>query len=57
MAKVRLFHRRPSYEPLEEASDDDELHDRNQVDSRGRAISWIEYGIFLLLGVAMLWAW
>ncbi|KAI4100056.1 MAG: hypothetical protein L6R37_005696 [Teloschistes peruensis] len=47
----------PSYEPLDADADghhDDELDD---TDSHRPASSWVEYCIFLLLGVAMLWAW
>ncbi|KAL8637900.1 MAG: hypothetical protein Q9228_004887, partial [Teloschistes exilis] len=46
----------PSYEPLNadaHGHHDDELDD---TDSHRPASSWVEYGIFLLLGVAMLWA-
>ncbi|KAL9577063.1 MAG: hypothetical protein Q9212_006615, partial [Teloschistes hypoglaucus] len=47
----------PSYERLDADADghhhDNELDD---TDSPRPASSWVEYGIFLLLGVAMLWA-
>ncbi len=46
---------RPTYEPLEGGSVDqngDRIDGWNQ-----RTFSWKEYSVFLLLGVAMLWAW
>lgn len=62
MDKVRQVFRgrRPastSYEPLNangSGHNDDELDDTDSIRPKS---SWIEYGIFLLLGVAMLWAW
>lgn len=60
-----------NYEPLSDAStlDDDVLRpvmfvadpendeaERTKTDE-GELFSWFEYSIFLLLGVAMLWAW
>ena len=41
----------PSYEPLDDGTDG-EQHSKN-----GTRFSWLEYGIFLLLGISMLWAW
>ena len=43
------------YEPLEGGSigPDGERIDRED----SRPFSWLDYSIFLLLGVAMLWAW
>lgn len=45
------------YEPLATETsfidDQPESHD----DAAMPAFSWLEYGIFALLGVAMLWAW
>ncbi|KIX05883.1 uncharacterized protein Z518_03856 [Rhinocladiella mackenziei CBS 650.93] len=61
MGRIRsLFHSRPEYEPLESAPerDGDSTHVAGDDDSVTEAsFSWIEYAIFLLLGVAMLWAW
>ncbi|KAI9754991.1 MAG: ERMES complex subunit [Chaenotheca gracillima] len=59
MERVRgLFRRRrsASYEPLEGGSPGPE---EEHVEEQGEknAFSWVEYSIFLLLGVAMLWAW
>ena len=42
----------PSYEPLDGASDSQIIE--NPHKSR---FSWLEYSIFLLLGISMLWAW
>ncbi|KAH7359664.1 nucleoside transporter-domain-containing protein [Pyrenochaeta sp. MPI-SDFR-AT-0127] len=43
-----------SYEPLEGGS---ERPDGERIDTEDQAFSWTDYSIFLLLGVAMLWAW
>ncbi|KAH7125531.1 nucleoside transporter family [Dendryphion nanum] len=51
----RIFERETSYEPLEGGS---ERPDGEQiVHPRNTAFSWIDYTIFVLLGIAMLWAW
>ncbi|KAI4137724.1 MAG: hypothetical protein LQ341_005013 [Variospora aurantia] len=44
----------PSYKPLDDGQDSDESYDPTSPRS---ASSWVEYAIFLLLGVSMLWAW
>lgn len=41
----------PSYEPLD-ASDSQLLENPHKP-----LFSWLEYSIFLLLGISMLWAW
>ena len=43
--------RSPAYEPLDDDSDS------NEPRARKPRFSWLEYSIFLLLGVSMLWAW
>ncbi|KAI4171085.1 MAG: hypothetical protein LQ343_004497 [Gyalolechia ehrenbergii] len=43
----------PSYAPLGDGQDGD----ANTAKAPNPAFSWLEYGIFLLLGVSMLWAW
>ncbi|KAI7187869.1 nucleoside transporter family [Hortaea werneckii] len=43
------------YEPL--ANGNTEGGAPDQTSGKQRAFSWIEYSIFLLLGVSMLWAW
>jgi equilibrative nucleoside transporter 1/2/3 len=44
-----------SYEPLEGGS---ERPDGERIEDTGaQQFSWIDYSVFLLLGVAMLWAW
>jgi solute carrier family 29 (equilibrative nucleoside transporter), member 1/2/3 len=49
------FNRENSYEPLEGGS---ESPDGEQILSpKHQQFSWIDYSVFLLLGVAMLWAW
>ncbi|KIW15697.1 hypothetical protein PV08_05747 [Exophiala spinifera] len=59
-----IFAPRQDYEPLQDGGerddvssthDDDDDAERDVID--GSAFSWLEYGIFLLLGIAMLWAW
>jgi solute carrier family 29 (equilibrative nucleoside transporter), member 1/2/3 len=53
----RLFTQQqaPAYEPLEGGS---EGLDGEQIPHpQEQQYSWINYGVFLLLGVAMLWAW
>ena len=42
----------PTYEPLDDGSGD--LPPGRSCKER---FSWLEYGIFLLLGISMLWAW
>lgn len=49
----RLITDPPAYEPLEDSAEDGD-HDDSQRPSR---FSRLEYGIFFLLGMAMLWAW
>lgn len=42
------------YEPL---ADDDSGTLEGSTYEDGAPFSWIEYSIFVLIGVAMLWAW
>ncbi|KAF1847351.1 uncharacterized protein K460DRAFT_414119 [Cucurbitaria berberidis CBS 394.84] len=59
MERVRqIFERenaRVSYERLEGGSEDVDGEPIEQAE--GQAFSWTDYSVFLLLGVAMLWAW
>ncbi|EKD21186.1 nucleoside transporter [Drepanopeziza brunnea f. sp. 'multigermtubi' MB_m1] len=66
--RLRAIFDRPNreqqYEPIEEDnSDGDEYVQRRPIldapddDGEAEGFSWFEYSIFLLLGVAMLWAW
>lgn len=60
----RFFRRQPrvaaEYEPLNR---DDISHEDDQIDNGVKngggknEFSWLVYAIFLLLGIAMLWAW
>ncbi len=43
----------PIYEPLDDGSDTPENHQRKYT----QRFSWLEYTIFLLIGISMLWAW
>lgn len=46
------------YEPLRDVDETNALEDSVVLDtSEEVAFSWIEYSIFVLLGMAMLWAW
>ena len=60
---INLFRTRPEYEPLQTGAerDDEDLHDGSEDGAEGGAVeqsfSRVEYTIFLLLGIAMLWAW
>ncbi|KAL9112571.1 MAG: hypothetical protein Q9227_003142 [Pyrenula ochraceoflavens] len=63
-----LFSRKQQYEPLENGDagtsedtiqeEEDEISQTASVaGTEEKTFSWIEYGIFCLLGIAMLWAW
>lgn len=58
-----LFGSRPEYEPLQSGAerDDESTQDGAEGGTEDGAtaapFSWLEYAIFLLLGIAMLWAW
>lgn len=56
----RLFEPAPAYAPVDTAPEQEEEDDGSSQtlgDSHEPPFSWLEYSIFLLLGVAMLWAW
>jgi equilibrative nucleoside transporter 1/2/3 len=44
-----------AYEPLENGSERPEGERNEGVDNL--SFSWADYSVFVLLGVAMLWAW
>lgn len=51
----RLWRTEQAYEPLESSiTEADQQTESSRPTPR---FSWLEYGVFLLLGVAMLWAW
>lgn len=54
-----LFRPRQDYEPLHNDAEreDSSVQDEAGNDTFEAAFSWAEYAIFLLLGIAMLWAW
>ncbi|KAK5214486.1 hypothetical protein LTS03_004149 [Exophiala xenobiotica] len=54
-----LFRPRQDYEPLQNGAerDDDSVEDEVEEGPTETAFSWLEYAIFFLLGIAMLWAW
>jgi solute carrier family 29 (equilibrative nucleoside transporter), member 1/2/3 len=55
----RFFEPRQPYEPIQDDGHDDTESTvaESDVEEEQLPFSWIEYSIFLLLGVAMLWAW
>ncbi|KAI1085742.1 nucleoside transporter-domain-containing protein [Whalleya microplaca] len=60
MDRIRSFFSKTEdgqeYQPLnEESRTPEESYEHHDV--HGAPFSWVEYGIFALLGVAMLWAW
>lgn len=59
MDRIRsLFRKREDeqeYAPLTEETDF--LGESRHEDEHAVPFSWIEYGIFVWLGIAMLWAW
>jgi hypothetical protein len=62
MDRIRnTFKSKPTYAPINtEAQDDDSESYQGSNESLAPEeiqFSWIEYSIFTLLGVAMLWAW
>lgn len=59
MDKARqLLGRRPSYEPIAENNDEtQETAASTRQRTKDIPYSKIDYWIFLLLGVSMLWAW
>lgn len=60
MERIRAIFKRPIGEPLYEPLDRDssgEEDDVRSLDQIEAPFSWLEYSVFLLLGVAMLWAW
>ncbi|KAL8949766.1 MAG: hypothetical protein Q9222_004145 [Ikaeria aurantiellina] len=46
----------PSYEPLNPESNG-HINEESQSTTTSPTFSWLEYSIFLLLGISMLWAW
>ena len=62
MDRIRsLIAPRVHYEPIENEADSVSVLEGDEA-NEGEAVlsstfSWLEYSIFLLLGIAMLWAW
>jgi equilibrative nucleoside transporter 1/2/3 len=62
MDRIRkTFKSQPTYAPINtEAQDDDSesyVGSNESLPPEENTFSWIEYTIFTLLGIAMLWAW
>lgn len=57
----RLLKRTPSYEPLtgDDGSGEENGHEGTSAPPPDTRVSYstIEYAVYMLLGVAMLWAW
>lgn len=55
----RFFQPQQPYEPIQDEGHEDGESTVAESDDgiQEQPFSWIEYFIFLLLGVAMLWAW
>lgn len=60
MNRVKQFFQPPQqpYEPIDNGTheDGDSVHESDEG-VQEQPFSWVEYFIFLVLGVAMLWAW
>lgn len=67
MDRIRnTFKSKPAYEPVnttdaQDEGDAESYHDGSTdegfVSEYEKTFSWVEYSIFMLLGIAMLWAW
>ena len=61
MDRVKKYlSRRQSYEQIDRiggVQDTDGTHYEVENDKAEQPFSWLEYSVFLLQGVAMLWAW
>ena len=62
MDRIRnAFKAKPAYAPVNAEAQDEDTESYNGSDEafvpEEESFSWIEYSIFMLLGVAMLWAW
>lgn len=53
----QLLRGEPAYEPIHDVTQEEQPISEEQLGKNRRRFSWVEYGIFLLLGIAMLWAW
>ncbi|EXJ95378.1 solute carrier family 29 (equilibrative nucleoside transporter), member 4 [Capronia coronata CBS 617.96] len=55
----RFFRSGPEYEPIhtDVERDEESIHNESEDEEATAPFSWVEYAIFLLLGIAMLWAW
>jgi hypothetical protein len=56
----RLFKTQQRYEPIDEYRDEAATPEdgaEDVLESRKNPFSQVEYWIFLLMGIAMLWAW
>jgi equilibrative nucleoside transporter 1/2/3 len=62
MDRIRkLFKAQPTYAPINTEAQEDNagsyVESNESLPLEETTFSWIEYSIFMLLGVAMLWAW
>ena len=57
MERIRSALRQRLSSPIYEAIDDDPDNESTHQRAPKQRFSWLEYSIFLLLGISMLWAW
>lgn len=57
MERIRNALRQRLSSPIYEAIDDDPDNESTHQRAPKLRFSWLEYSIFLLLGISMLWAW
>ena len=50
---IKQWRSLPNYEALDDGTDSPQSRQRKHT----QRLSWLEYAIFLLLGISMLWAW
>jgi equilibrative nucleoside transporter 1/2/3 len=53
----RLFMDRGAYEPLDDSAEVDASEDGHDQERAPPRFSRLEYSVFFLLGVSMLWVW
>ncbi|KAB8648490.1 hypothetical protein FH972_026146 [Carpinus fangiana] len=58
MDRLRAFLKpQQAYEPIDEDAADSQRGEAATHSNRSSPFSWVQYSIFFLLGIAMLWAW
>lgn len=54
---MKILEPEPIYEPLDSSSEAANGEDAYVPDPGSNPFSWVEYCIFFVMGIAMLWAW